>query len=463
MLTHVICRMLLVLCAAAPFFASVSPARALSPRNGSLLLSGDALYELELRRGSRSVPCGRIGGHWRAGSIIQKGPRAGYFLSFKRIASNYRRIARQHHRRSHRSQAMRAFPKAARFSKQARKLDRRCAAGAPPDQAPAPAPTPAQLCTLRESDLAEDVSNPTTVIGNGTPQSCTSDAFVNAVAKGGVITFDCGPDPVTITLTRTAKVFNDRGPEIVIDGGNKITLSGGGVRRILYQNTCDPKQVWTTPHCQNQNHPRLTVQNITFVDGNSKGDDPDGGGAIWVRGGLFKVVNARFYRNGCDNTGPDVGGGAIRVFSMYNNTPVPIVNSIFGGEAGQGNVCSNGGALSSIGVSFRILNSHFKNNKAIGRGANPARSGTPGGGSGGAIYNDGNEFHLSVCGSEIRGNTANEGGGAIFFVSNDRTGTLTIRDSILRGNPSAGFETKGLPGIFVLARSAPAISNSVLE
>src|SRR6185436_8886948 len=37
----------------------------------------------------------------------------------------------------------------------------------------------------------EDVSSPTTVIGTGTPQSCTGDAFVSAVAKGGIITFNC--------------------------------------------------------------------------------------------------------------------------------------------------------------------------------------------------------------------------------------------------------------------------------
>ena len=182
-----------------------------------------------------------------------------------------------------------------------------------------------------------------------------------------------------------------------------------------------------------------------------------------MRGGLFKVVNARFYRNVCDDVGPDVGGGAIRVFSMYNNTPVPIVNSIFGGSSTDANVCSNGGALSSIGVSFRVLNSYFGFNRAIGRGANPQRSGTPGGGSGGAIYNDGNQFHLQICGSEISDNSANEGGGAIFFVSNDRSGSLTIRDSTLRRNPSAGFETRGSPGIFVLARSAPTVINSVIE
>ena len=71
---------------------------------------------------------------------------------------------------------------------------------------------------------------PDRVIGNGTPQSCTSEAVVAAVAQGGVITFDCGPDPVTIVLKQTAKVFNNTGPKIVIDGGGRVTLSGGNAR-----------------------------------------------------------------------------------------------------------------------------------------------------------------------------------------------------------------------------------------
>ncbi len=53
--------------------------------------------------------------------------------------------------------------------------------------------------------------------------------------------------------------------------------------------------------------------------------------------------------------------------------------------------------------------------------------------------------------STITGNRAREGGGAIFFVSNDRTGTLTIDGSQLTDNPSEGFET--LPGIFFLGAS----------
>jgi hypothetical protein len=125
----------------------------------------------------------------------------------------------------------------------------------------------------------EDTSRPDHVIGDGTPASCTSEAVVAAVAAGGVITFNCGPDPVTITMTATAKIRNAAGPRIVIDGGGLVTLSGGGQRRILYMNTCDRELGWTTPHCDNQDHPQLTVQNITFVDGNATGAGADGGPA----------------------------------------------------------------------------------------------------------------------------------------------------------------------------------------
>ncbi|GAB4512003.1 MAG: hypothetical protein Tsb0020_29920 [Haliangiales bacterium] len=324
-------------------------------------------------------------------------------------------------------------------------------------------------CEIPPQASAEDTSNPTTVIGDGSAASCTSAAVVDAVAKGGVITFDCGPDPVTIVLEETARVFNDTGPDIVIDGGGKVTLSGGGQRRILYMNTCDPDQVWTTPMCQNQDHPRLTVQNLTFIDGDASGEDPGGGGAIFVRGGRFKVVNSRFFGNRCDDVGPDVGGAAIRTLSQYTPAgaseplPVYIVDSTFGGAPELANECSNGGALSSIGVSYTVINSVMRHNRAIGVGANPERDGTPGGGSGGAIYNDGNEYTLTVCGSELSDNHANEGGGAIFFVSNNRTGHLIIEDSTLARNPSDGFETAGLPGIFVLAAEDPTVIDSTIE
>jgi hypothetical protein len=310
-----------------------------------------------------------------------------------------------------------------------------------------------------------DTSDPDRVIGDGTPDSCTSRAVVAAVAAGGVITFDCGPEPVTIELAQTAKVRNAAGPEIVLDGGGLVTLSGGGQRRILYQNTCDQAQGWTTSHCQDQDHPRLTVQNLTFADGNATGETVDGGGggAIFVRGGRFRVIDSRFVRNRCDPTGPDLGGAAIRVLSQYQGEPVYVVGSTFGGAPEQGGGCANGGALSSIGVSWVVLNSVLSHNRAVGDGANPARPGTPGGGSGGAIYADGNRFTVTIAGSVIEDNHANEGGGAVFFVSNDRTGTLRIEDSVLRRNPSDGFETGGYPGIFFLGAADPTVTRSTLD
>jgi hypothetical protein len=320
------------------------------------------------------------------------------------------------------------------------------------------------FCPIPFGGGAENTSRPDHVIGNGTAASCTSAAVVAAVAQGGVITFNCGSRPVEIEMQQTAKVFNNTGPKIVLDGGGKVTLSGGGARRILYMNTCDPDQVWTTPHCQNQDHPQLTVQNLTFKNGNSKSEmEYDGGGAIWVRGGRFKIVNSRFENNVCASTGPDVGGAAVRVFSQYQGLPVFVTNSIFGGAANKANVCSNGGGLSSIGVSYTVTNSWFSHNRAIGNGANPSQPGTPGGGSGGAIYNDGNNFDLKLCGTTIENNTANEGGGAIFFVSNNRQGTLSITNSSLRRNPSEGFETTGYPGIFFLGKGQPAVTDSVIQ
>ncbi|MEW2383681.1 hypothetical protein AB0873_16570 [Micromonospora sp. NPDC047707] len=329
-----------------------------------------------------------------------------------------------------------------------------------PSARPAPAGNPDGAAAVPAEARAVDTSRPTRRIGTGTPASCTSAAVVKAVAAGGIITFDCGPDPVTITMTATAKVRNANGPKVVLDGGGRVTLSGQGKRRILYMNTCDQAQGWTTSHCQNQDHPQLTVQNLTFADGNSTGEEAEGGGggAVFVRGGRLKIVNSRFVRNRCDRTGPDLGGAAVRVLSQYENKPVYVVNSTFTGGS-----CSNGGALSSIGVSWVVLNSVLRDNEAIGSGANPARAGTPGGGSGGAIYCDGNEFTVRIAGTVIEGNDANEGGGAVFFVSNNRTGTMRIENSTLRRNPSRGFETRGYPGIFFLGARNPTVTSSRLS
>ena len=140
-----------------------------------------------------------------------------------------------------------------------------------------------------------DTSHPTRVIGHGTPAACTSAAVTAAVRAGGIIRFDCGPNPVTIQMNATAKVRNTS-PRVVLDGGGLITLDGQGRHRILYMDTCDRAQVWTTSRCDDQATPQLIVQNIALVDGNSTGQhfDGGGGGAIFARGGRLRIVNSTF-------------------------------------------------------------------------------------------------------------------------------------------------------------------------
>jgi hypothetical protein len=171
-----------------------------------------------------------------------------------------------------------------------------------------PAPSngnPAGRAIVPAEAQAVDSSHPARVIGTGTAASCTSAAVVSAIAAGGISTFNCGADPVTIVMTATAKVHNDTG-RTVLDGGGRVTLSGGGARRILYVNTCDSSLGRSRSDCLYQTDTQLVVQNLTFVDGNSTGDltEGGGGGAIFIRGGRLKVVNSRFQRNRCDPTGP---------------------------------------------------------------------------------------------------------------------------------------------------------------
>ena len=299
---------------------------------------------------------------------------------------------------------------------------------------------------------AVDTRHPDHVIGNGTPASGTSAAVVRDVAAGGIITFNCGPRPVTIAMTSTASVIKTR-HLVVLDGGGLVTLSGFGKRRILCSDTC--AGTWSTDDCVDQPYPQIVVENITFEDGYNGAHQAtctaniprcwyggvDGGGAIYVEGGQFRAVNSRFLNNRCYADGPDLGGGAIRALAQYENRPVYITDDTF-----RGGRCANGGALSSISVQWDVLNSQFTNNRAIGWGANPASGGTPGGGSGGAIYLDGTNDNVLIAGTVMDCNSASEGGGAVFDVVDTGWGALTFKESHLHNDISGAFQT--FPGVY---------------
>ena len=240
---------------------------------------------------------------------------------------------------------------------------------------------------------------------------------------------------------------------VVLDGGGLVTLSGGGKRRILFSDTC--AGTWSTDDCVNQPDPQIVVQNITFADGYDGAHQAtctaniprcwyggvDGGGAIYAEGGQFKAVNSTFLNNRCYAYGPDLGGGAIRALAQYQQPPGLHHHDTF-----RGGRCSNGGALSSISVQWDILNSRFIDNRAIGWGANPAAHGTPGGGSGGAVYLDGTDDNVLIAGTEMGDNSAREGGGAVFDVVDSGWGALTFNRSHLHHDTSGAFQT--FPGVY---------------
>lgn len=278
---------------------------------------------------------------------------------------------------------------------------------------------PAAVCSA--PPLA-DVSAPTTVVGDGTAASCTAAALDAAADTGGIIVFDCGSAPITITVSSPV-VFTK---ETVIDGGGLVTLSGGGSSRIFYLDSG-----------YDQTTPRLTVQRLTFVDGRGVGgvdDTAAGGGAIYRDGGSLTVLDCVFLDNRAPSPGQDIAGGAIYAFGGGE--------TIISGSTFVGNVASNGGAVGSLNGHLTVINSSFTNNAATGSGGNPGN-----GGCGGAIYMDGADERTSLCGTTISSNTAGAIGGAFFRVSNDLSGTFAMDRTTVDSNqvtPSGSGNAGGM-------------------
>lgn len=252
-------------------------------------------------------------------------------------------------------------------------------------------PIPVTSCTVPATLVV--TTTPTTKVGSGNAASCTEAALRTAVTAGGVITFDCGADPVTITVTSPLKPPIDK--DTVLDGDGKITISGGDRTRIVSFATNDTRN----------GTPTLTVQRITFTKGKSTGTGPqDGGSAINVSGASVVAIDATFVDNHGPESGQDTAGGALYNFGGGKTT---VVGSRF-----ERNSCANGGALAVLGAELTIVNSVVANNVATGTGGNPGN-----GGNGGAATMDGENRTLTICGSTFQGNRGGAYGGAVFRTS----------------------------------------------
>jgi fibronectin type 3 domain-containing protein len=278
----------------------------------------------------------------------------------------------------------------------------------------------------------------TNVVGDGTPASCTESAFEQAITAGGVVTFNCGTAPYRLVLSSTKSITKDT----VIDGGNLVTLDGGGqVRQLLLNNGNFDA---TTP--------TLTLQNVTLANGhgtdNAGTGAPTGGGAIYRYGGTLNVINSQFINNVGPATGQDSAGGAIYSVGVGTTT---IVGSTF-----NGNQSSDGGALGNLGASINLVNDTISGNQATGTGGNPGD-----GGNGGGVYMDGANITIKMCGTHVDTNKGNAYGGGFFFVDDATAGTAAIDQSTFDGNSAAFAGGLYLQGATGTLTNSSVINNQV--
>jgi hypothetical protein len=160
-----------------------------------------------------------------------------------------------------------------------------------------------------------------------------------------------------------------------------------------------------------------------------------------MRDGLLRVIDSTFADNQAALLGPDTGGGAI--YALGTAHPVYVVSSTF-----QSNSASNAGAIGMLWAGAFIFNSLFDGNSAVGTGANSndpshctcinnGQNQVGSGGNGGAIYKDGGDgANVTICGTQIRNNAANEFGAAVFLTADGSSAKLIILDSLMTHNSS---------------------------
>src|SRR5438105_3280404 len=250
---------------------------------------------------------------------------------------------------------------------------------------------------------------------------------------GGTLTFAGG----TATIVLVNGVLPTITRNTIIDGDNRVTISGNHATHIFYVNGV------------------LTLTNITITDGYYP-IWPLGDGGAARNYGTLNINNSRFLRN---QTTPDFSGGAIVTYGILN-----ITNSEFGyNKGGNGGAIylgsaaavativgsnfhdneatdpknSHGGAiLLSEGASMTVDSSRFNNNKAsVGTGSQAV-------GGGGAVYMRADST-VTMTNTVLEGNLAAGVGGAIV-----NQGTLTLVNSNVSGNSATYLFGGGIDSAF---------------
>ncbi|RLT43494.1 MAG: hypothetical protein DWI57_04260 [Chloroflexi bacterium] len=247
------------------------------------------------------------------------------------------------------------------------------------------------------------------VVGDGMPASCDGNALEAALAEGGTVTFNCGPDPLTIAVN-TMVIGNS----VRVDGGSLITLSGEGLRQIFIVNSGASlflKNIsltdgyWDGNGGAIANYGNLVVQN-SFIYNSVAAGEASWGGAIYNEGGSVTLRNSSLNSNRAGQYGGGIASGS---------GTVDIFNSIL-----QENFALNGGGgLWNTNADVTIEDSRITENSTQSDGA---------GNFGGALYNLG---RMTVRRSTLDYNTATDGGG---IYHQGGGGSLRVEDSTISEN-----------------------------
>ena len=239
------------------------------------------------------------------------------------------------------------------------------------------------------------------VHAGGTVLDCDNDtAFSSLLVGGGLVTFNCGNAHLeaTIALSSTKTISDNT----VIDGGGKITLSGGHSLRLFTVSS----------------GVTLRLKNIVLANGYGSSSD---GGTIYNAGHLIldTVIiqgagNSNFYGAAVATTGA-----------------VDVANSKF-----LNNNAGSGGAIYAIGSNaiVSISESILQDNSVSSTNPNSKR--------GGAIYLA-NGAKVTLSETQVLSNTGAYGGG----IANEN-GTLTLSNMTLAYNNSSSTGAGG--GIYNL-------------
>lgn len=228
-----------------------------------------------------------------------------------------------------------------------------------------------------------------------TVENCSDDsAFNTAMIGGGTVTFNCGGnhETATITLSKTYTI----GISKTIDGdNNKVTLDGGHSLQLFIVN----------------NSVSFNLKNINLANGYGSSSN---GGTI-VNNGFLSLDHVTIQ----DASNSNFSGGAIFTTGAIDATNSTFVNN----KAGNGGAIYATGSNANVTLAGSVLHD------------NSVTTGDPNGNRGGAIYLD-SGAQVQIFSSEIYSNSARYGGAIASY-----TATLQLNNVNVYNNGSSAVKS----------------------